>query len=278
MHLLKRLLRKTLFQNRAAEQGRAHTPSTSMATDATGTMTDEDMTYDVAKDLTSNAFKRDGYTFEGWNTKADGSGTTYTDAEEVKNLTVTGENGGKVTLYAQWKNAEPAVPTTTSGSVTVTKNVATQTGESANVSGTFYFALFSDAACTKAVTKPQSVTVTNGVSASTTFTNLAQGTYYAAETNADGTKAITTPEDADNYTGYGVDGNGTQITISAGSLTGNAEITNRYTPTGNSTPISPTSPKSPVISTTSKTPAGSSPQTGDGFDAGLWALFMLFSA
>ncbi len=50
--------------------------------------------------LTANTFKRKGYSFTGWNTKSDGSGTTYKDKAAVKNLTTT--DGGTVTLYAQW--------------------------------------------------------------------------------------------------------------------------------------------------------------------------------
>ena len=59
------------------------------------------MTYDVAKNLTANGFTRTSYKFTGWNTKADGSGTAYTDKQSVKNLTTT--NGATITLYAQWK-------------------------------------------------------------------------------------------------------------------------------------------------------------------------------
>lgn len=56
--------------------------------------------YDTAKNLTKNGYTNDGYTFKNWNTKADGTGTSYSDQESVKNLTST--NGGTVTLYAQW--------------------------------------------------------------------------------------------------------------------------------------------------------------------------------
>ena len=65
-----------------------------------GTMANMSMTYDVAGNLTDNAFKRTGYSFTGWNTKADGSGTKYTNKQSVKNLTTT--NGATITLYAQW--------------------------------------------------------------------------------------------------------------------------------------------------------------------------------
>ena len=57
--------------------------------------------YSASKTLTSNGFKKTGYTFNGWNTKADGTGTAYANGATVSKLTAT--NGGTVTLYAQWK-------------------------------------------------------------------------------------------------------------------------------------------------------------------------------
>ena len=45
--------------------------------------------------LSSNTFTREGYTFTGWNTKADGTGTAYADKTNI----TTNKN---VTLYAQW--------------------------------------------------------------------------------------------------------------------------------------------------------------------------------
>ena len=50
--------------------------------------------------LTANGFKRTGYKFKGWNTKADGSGKSYANKAAVKNL--TSKNGATVKLYAQW--------------------------------------------------------------------------------------------------------------------------------------------------------------------------------
>ena len=47
------------------------------------------------KQLSSNTFTREGYTFTGWNTKADGKGTGYADGATVKFDVDT-------TLYAQW--------------------------------------------------------------------------------------------------------------------------------------------------------------------------------
>ena len=71
------------------------------ANDGTGTMADQPMTYGTSANLTANSFTRTGYAFNGWNTEADGSGTSYTDEESVSNLTAT--NNASVTLYAQWE-------------------------------------------------------------------------------------------------------------------------------------------------------------------------------
>ena len=51
---------------------------------------------DTATALTANSFTKTGYTFSGWNTAADGTGTSYTNK-----ATGAGENGS-TTLYAQW--------------------------------------------------------------------------------------------------------------------------------------------------------------------------------
>ena len=50
---------------------------------------------------------RPGYTFDEWNTAADGTGTPYKEGEQVINLTT--EPNGTVTLYAQWTANEYTV-------------------------------------------------------------------------------------------------------------------------------------------------------------------------
>ena len=72
-----------------------------------GTMANQSFDYDEEKALTANSFTWTGHDFTGWNTKADGSGTPYTDKLKVKNLTDT--DGGTVILYAQWKLADYSV-------------------------------------------------------------------------------------------------------------------------------------------------------------------------
>ncbi len=52
-----------------------------------------------------NQFTRSGYSFNGWNTKADGSGTAYKRGDSVP------LNDETVTLYAQWtENSTPVTP------------------------------------------------------------------------------------------------------------------------------------------------------------------------
>ena len=67
---------------------------------ATGTMSDQVFEYGVAQNLTANAFNREGFTFSGWNTQPDGSGTAYTDGQSIIELTT--EDGTVIDLYAQW--------------------------------------------------------------------------------------------------------------------------------------------------------------------------------
>ncbi|MBQ6968189.1 MAG: InlB B-repeat-containing protein [Lachnospiraceae bacterium] len=52
--------------------------------------------------LAQNAFTREYYNFTGWNTKADGSGTSYED-EAIVELT------GDLTLYAQWEKVKATI-------------------------------------------------------------------------------------------------------------------------------------------------------------------------
>ncbi len=67
-------------------------------TNATGTMNNQTITYDEATTLYANSFERAGYTFTKWNTREDGSGTSYENEENIINKFI--EN---TSLYAQWK-------------------------------------------------------------------------------------------------------------------------------------------------------------------------------
>ena len=67
-----------------------------------GTMEDEIMNYIDDRNLTKNTFDRSDYKFAEWNTKADGTGDTYIDEQEITHPTsYVPEN--EINLYAQWK-------------------------------------------------------------------------------------------------------------------------------------------------------------------------------
>ncbi|MEG0323332.1 MAG: InlB B-repeat-containing protein, partial [Raoultibacter sp.] len=66
-----------------------------------GSVADQLLSHDVAANLSRNNYSLVGWTFMGWNTKADGSGTAYADQASVLNL--TDEDGAIIVLYAQWQ-------------------------------------------------------------------------------------------------------------------------------------------------------------------------------
>ena len=64
-------------------------------------MQDQQMTYDTQTTLNTNTFVNNGKRFGGWNTSPNATGTTYTNNQNVLNLTT--ENNGVVNLYARWQ-------------------------------------------------------------------------------------------------------------------------------------------------------------------------------
>ena len=65
-----------------------------------GTMAAQTFEHSVAQGLTANAFTKAGYTFAGWNTKADNSGTSYANMASAS--FTPANDGDSITLYAQW--------------------------------------------------------------------------------------------------------------------------------------------------------------------------------
>lgn len=73
--------------------------ATKNGNNVSGEMTGTDtFTYDTPKALSANKFKLKGWTFACWNTKANGSGESYTNAQTICNA----NNGNNMKLYAQW--------------------------------------------------------------------------------------------------------------------------------------------------------------------------------
>lgn len=73
------------------------------ANGGTGTMTSETEILNVSAAVTTNTFTRTGYTFTGWNTTANGSGTSFTNGELV-------EFTYSATFFAQWSATSVIVP------------------------------------------------------------------------------------------------------------------------------------------------------------------------
>ena len=73
----------------------------------TGNMNDQTFTYDISTKLNRNTFTRAGYTFSSWNTKADGSGTSYSNSHDILNLSSTLDD--IINLYAIWEEKEEVV-------------------------------------------------------------------------------------------------------------------------------------------------------------------------
>ena len=95
------------------------------ANGGTGTMYPQTIFANDEDVLDGNTFTRSGYTFAGWNTAANGSGTAYVDGAEVFGLVDEYET---ITLYAQWEEVvEPDDPSGGgsggSGSVVATGDV-----------------------------------------------------------------------------------------------------------------------------------------------------------
>lgn len=87
----------------AACDGAVHLPNAQIvfvnisfnANGGSGEMDDLTVEQNVTTKLSSNTFTRVGYTFDGWNTKADGTGTSYTNEQSVTLVE-------DITLYAIW--------------------------------------------------------------------------------------------------------------------------------------------------------------------------------
>ena len=100
-----------------------------------GTMASQVLTYNQNTALSTNTYTRAGYTFAGWNTKADGTGTNYTDGQTKPNVTST--NGGTATLYAQWTANSYTVTADANGGTIPTTAGWTGSGNTSTKSVTF---------------------------------------------------------------------------------------------------------------------------------------------
>lgn len=135
-----------------------------------GTMTNQVVISNAASNLKKNAFTRTGFTFNGWNTKADGTGTSLKNQAAVKSYATKARNNTKITLYAMWKVKGVSLKTVSSSTPTSIKITYAQ-----NTKATGYQIQY---AKNSKFTNAKKVTA--GASTSTkTLTNLTRNaTYY----------------------------------------------------------------------------------------------------
>ncbi len=75
-------------------------PTVDPTAELTGEMADQNYECGIPQNLTANAYAIVGYTFGGWNTKADGTGENYVDSYNAYSLTTV--DGDTFTMYAKW--------------------------------------------------------------------------------------------------------------------------------------------------------------------------------
>jgi uncharacterized repeat protein (TIGR02543 family) len=108
----------TLF----AQWGIAYTV-TFNANKGSGTMAAQSYTENISQNLAANTFTRAGYDFAGWNTQADGNGTSYRDRDAIA-------IASNMTLYAQWQLHTYTINYNLDGGTNNSSNPSTYTIES----------------------------------------------------------------------------------------------------------------------------------------------------
>jgi uncharacterized repeat protein (TIGR02543 family) len=150
----------------------------------TGTMATQIFSENEPSNLRNNQFIRSNYNFLGWNTRANGSGTTYTNGSS---FTIGSEN---ITLYAQWtqkpiynlivnKVGQGTIRSEPSGircgqNCSATFEEGAQVVLTANPENPSIFAGWQGAGCTQETTNKCTVTMNQARNITATF---AQNTY-----------------------------------------------------------------------------------------------------
>ena len=155
-------------------------------TATSGSMSNQSITAGNAATLSTNGFSRTGFSFNGWNTAANGAGTSIAAGGSVTYFANT-------TLYAQWRPLAPGAPTVSAVSagnttVAVTVAAATLSGTAGRVDS--FTVLTYDNAGTLVAGK--SCTVLASASPLTcTISGLTNGTIYKFKTTAFNTTGST---------------------------------------------------------------------------------------
>lgn len=92
----------------------------------------DNLTYSEVKNLHANPYTKTGYLFTGWNTRADGTGTGYTETQKISQLAAADKDEDSIDLYAQWIPVQYSVKYSgngaTGGSMSNSSYIYDQTG------------------------------------------------------------------------------------------------------------------------------------------------------
>lgn len=189
----------------------------------TGSMSNQ--TANTATALTSNSFTRPGYTFAGWNTAANGSGTAYADGASYSfsssttlyaqwtcnSGTYTGATGGNWSLGSNWCGGSvpmSASNVTIPSGVSVTLDAASTTIADLTINGTLTVAAANQLTVTGTLTNSGTLTLENGATLVQTGSNANAGSggTYNVKQVISGSNSGGTPNGRGWYMGSPVSG------------------------------------------------------------------------
>lgn len=186
------------------------------ANGGTGSTSTSTHKYGVEKALSTNGFSRVGYTFEGWNTKPDGSGTNYSNNQLVTNLTSVDK--ATVTLYSKWKPISYSISYNLNGgtaSNVTSYNVETATFTLKNPTKAGY--TFTGWTGSNGNVPQTSVSIAKGSTGNKSYTANWKVNNYTVSFNPNGgTVAINTPITLSEFIGVSASG-GTLTATSTGA-------------------------------------------------------------
>ena len=194
--------------------------------------TSQTVTHDTTATVTSSVPTRTGYTFTGWNTLANGTGTSYASGATTSPITTD------ITLYAIW-SADEVTTTTSTTSTTLPASTTTVPVTSPPIPVTYWTVSFDPNGATSGAVPPSSQIFDTGL--------------Y----NIPGNSGSLAKSDGSTFLGWNTNAAGTGILYSSGSkmqMTSNVVLYATWSPTATSVPTTIATPELQVIVPTSPNP------------------------
>ena len=158
-----------------------------------GSMSNETgFVYGTGKALTANGFTRTGYEFAGWNTAANGSGSSYAGGTTLTTPTPTPLHNGTLTLYAQWTPTTYTISYTLNGGTASNRteyNIETATFTLSNPTKTGY--TFAGWTGSNGESPQTTVTISVGSTGNKSYTANWTADTYTIEFDANGGSGTT---------------------------------------------------------------------------------------